>query len=41
LVTYKYPRTTPLRGTEKTIVALIHCVSRHQIVFILPLFELA
>jgi N-acetylmuramoyl-L-alanine amidase CwlA len=41
LVTYKYSCTASYCKRLKNIVALIHCVNKHQIISALPLFELA
>jgi hypothetical protein len=40
-VTYKYPHIVPYCRRLKNTVALIHCVDKHQIILILPLFGLA
>jgi hypothetical protein len=37
LVTYKYPHTVPLRGTEKNIVALVNYIYSHQTIFHSPI----
>jgi hypothetical protein len=36
-VTYKYPHTMPLRGTEKNIVALVNYIYSHQTIFHSPI----